>query len=100
MIKKIREIAQYYGYDSQTRQAIEELAELIQAISKHIRFFGNTRLSKSAPCEERNRVIEEMADVTIMLIQIKELLGITDDDINREMTRKVHRQEERIFKSK
>ena len=100
MIKKIREIAQYYGYESQTRQAIEELAELIQAISKHIRFFGNTRLSKSAPCEERNRIIEEMADVAIMLIQLKELLGITDDDINREMTRKVQRQEERMFKSK
>lgn len=92
MIKKIREIAQHYGYDSQTRQAIEELAELIQAISKHIRFFGNTRLSKSAPCEERNRVIEEMADVTIMLIQIKELLDISDDDIKKEMARKVNRQ--------
>ena len=92
MIKKIREIAQYYGYDSQTRQAIEELAELIQAISKHIRFFGNMRLSKSAPCEERNRVIEEMADVTIMLIQIKELLDISDDDIKKEMARKVNRQ--------
>lgn len=100
MIKKIREIAQHYGYDSQTRQAMEELAELIQAISKHIRFFGNTRLSKSAPCEERNRIIEEMADVTIMLIQIKELLDISDDDIKKEMTRKVHRQEERMFKSK
>lgn len=100
MIKKISEIANYYGYDSQTRQAIEELAELIQAISKHVRFFGNTRLSKSAPCEERNRIIEEMADVTIMLIQLKELLGITDDNIKKEMERKVHRQEERMFKSK
>ena len=39
MIKKIREIAQHYGYDSQTRQAMEELAELIQAISKHKRSF-------------------------------------------------------------
>lgn len=97
MIKKIREIAQHYGYDSQTRQAIEELAELIQAISKHVRFFGNTRLSKSAPCEERNRVIEEMADVTIMLIQLKELLGITDDDIKKEMARKVNRQMGRMI---
>lgn len=96
MIRKIREIAQHYGYDSQTRQAIEELAELIQAISKHVRFFGNTRLSKSAPCEERNRIIEEMADVTIMLIQLKELLGITDDDIKKEMTKKVNRQMERM----
>lgn len=92
MIKKIRKIAQYYGYDSQTRQAIEELAELIQAISKHVRFFGNTRLSKSEPCEERNRIIEEMSDVTIMLIQIKELLDISDDDIKKEMERKVNRQ--------
>ena len=92
MIKKIMEMAQYYGYESQTRQAMEELAELIQAISKHNRFFSNTRLSKSAPCEERNRVIEEMADVTIMLIQLKELLGITDDDIKKEMKRKVNRQ--------
>jgi len=32
--QKIRYIANHYGYESQSRQCIEELAELIQAINK------------------------------------------------------------------
>lgn len=32
--QKIQRIAQHYGYDSQSRQCIEEMAELTQAINK------------------------------------------------------------------
>ena len=32
--KKIRVIANHYGYDAQSRQCIEEMAELTQAINK------------------------------------------------------------------
>lgn len=32
--EKIKIIAEHYGYDSQSRQCIEEMAELTQAINK------------------------------------------------------------------
>ena len=33
-LEKIRKIAGHYGYESQSRQCIEEMAELTQAITK------------------------------------------------------------------
>ena len=32
----IETISQYYGYDEQSRQLIEEMAELTQAINKYL----------------------------------------------------------------
>lgn len=33
-LEKVREIAQFYGYESQTRQLTEEIGELLQAMNK------------------------------------------------------------------
>ena len=38
--QKIQYIADHYGYEPQSRQLIEEMAELIQAVCKHNRAFG------------------------------------------------------------
>lgn len=38
MISKIKRIANYYGLDRQSRQLMEENAELIQAINKYCRW--------------------------------------------------------------
>ena len=58
-----------YGYDAQSRQCMEEAAELIQAINRGggsgIR--GNDK--EIAAAEER--IIDEMADIIIMLWQLK-----------------------------
>ena len=34
MIEEIHKIADYYGYEAQSRQLIEEMAELTQALNK------------------------------------------------------------------
>ncbi len=49
--QKIQKIAQIYGYDAQSRQCIEEMAELTQAINKFWRkvlmsFFWKKKLLK------------------------------------------------------
>lgn len=85
-------IADTYGYDAQSRQLIEEMAELTQAINKAWRMgndFDNLLVQK------RN-IKEEIADVTIMLEQIKYLLQISDSDINEIIEQKLSRQLERI----
>ena len=71
----ICKIADHYGYDAQSRQLIEEMAELTQAINKYWR--------KDLKCGERDifhtlkgsptedAIIEEIADVEICLSQLK-----------------------------
>lgn len=91
LVQKIQQIATHYGLDNQIAIAQEELAELIQALSKYRRaLFCADVLNAYAD------VIEEMADVTLMLQQIRFLLDLNDDDITHGITLKVERQLRRI----
>lgn len=98
----IKKISQHYGYDTQSRQLIEEMAELTQAINKYWR----KQLSLGAfpyPLEENSKeekaIIEEIADVEICISQLKYLLCIKDADINDIIEQKLNRQLERIEKN-
>ena len=99
--QKIRYIAHHYGYESQSRQCIEELAELIQAINKFHRVWES--LSKTGNAKElfalsetgRN-IAEEIADVAIMIAQIQELLGIDDERVMGIVDMKLDREIMRI----
>lgn len=86
----IENIAQYYGLKPQLDILQEECAELIQAASKFKR--GNYD-EYTIP----SSLIEELADVEIMLNQIEYLLG---DDVRKEIGRvkkdKIKRQLGRI----
>lgn len=78
--ERIQEIVLRYGYDAQSRQCIEEMAELTQAINKFWRkdlkcgygALNEDRLDKES--EAYINLIGEMADVEIMLEQMKEML--------------------------
>lgn len=97
----IKKISQHYGYDTQSRQLIEEMAELTQAINKlwRVEKFCESKDIldiKGFLVPETRNVIEEITDVTIMLEQIKYLLHISDTDINDIIEQKLNRQLERI----
>ena len=95
--KDIFEIANYYGYESQSNQLIEELSELIQAICKKKRVAN--KFSTYDEMEEANdNLIEEIADVEIMLAQVKYLLGINKQYIDTIKEMKINRTEQRIEK--
>lgn len=94
--QKIQHIADHYGYEPQSRQLIEELSELIQAVCKHNRAFGGKQLSESRECPEKDAIIEEIADVTIMMCQIQHILGIGNLDLDSKIEQKLNRQIERI----
>ena len=59
-----------YGNKNQQAMMIEEMSELTKAISKYWRNPGE---------EEYTNVLEEMADVEIMLEQMKMIFGKTDE---------------------
>lgn len=61
--ERLKEIADHYGLDSQLSILQEECAELIQAVSKFRRVYDGSL----------SLLMEEMADVEIMLEQIKYL---------------------------
>lgn len=79
-----------FGVDNQLFQLDEEMAELIKAVNKWRR---NQRPGNEAFVDG---VAEEIADVEIMLDQLKIILGITDTDIEDWKYRKIKRLSENI----
>ena len=93
-------IAEHYGYESQSRQLIEEMAELTVAINKLWRverFCDRKNIMdvKGFSYPEVKEIIGEIADVEIMLSQIKHLLSC-NDEVEQEKERKILRQLERM----
>ena len=71
------------------------MAELTQAINKLWRkqnFGGNSR----EIAEAQENLLEEIADVLIMIWQMKELLGIGEGELSKIINQKLDRQLERI----
>ncbi len=79
-------IARHYGLEEQALQCIEEMAELTQAINKVRRHYSNDNIEN---------MIEEMADVQVMLNQ---LIYLTDsrNEVKAIMAQKIQRQLERL----
>ena len=96
--QELKKIADYYGYEAQSSQLVEECAELIQAVSKYRRATGGI----GQPLADYKRtialenLIEEIVDVEIMLEQVKYLLQIPEDDLEAVKLFKINRTKERI----
>ena len=98
----MEKIADKYGYDAQSRQLIEEMAELTQAVNKFWRkqLFCGQRDVLEVPCgtPEEKHIAEEVADVEICLEQLKYLLCIKCEVIEFKR-QKIERQLKRIAES-
>lgn len=96
--EKLEQIARHYGYEAQSRQCIEEMAELTQAFNKHWRKAMadfNGKGDKVDYIELFANIYEEIADVEICLEQIKRLLDCSDE-VERLKDVKINRQLERM----
>ena len=87
-INKILFIINTYGTNKQEDKAIEEMSELQKAILKH-------RENKSE--EEKKAVIDEIADVSVMLEQLK-IIYSCNKEVEERMDYKINRQIKRIKK--
>lgn len=83
-----------FGKRHQLSVAQEELAELIQAISKYNRSLDNQFDKEKA----KQMIIEEMADVTIMMAQLIDITEIKQNQIDEVIKLKTLRMEERLNK--
>lgn len=94
-MRNLNTIVETYGNDAQEDMAIEECSELIKAILKF-------RRSDEKTVEMRDAVIDEIADVQIMLTQlgivfncVAEVEDRIDFKINRQMGRIKEREAKR-----
>ena len=85
--KEARYVLKHDGLQHQKAKAIEELAELIIALQKDL-LADKDGLSKE--------VIEEMADVHVMLLQLMMYDEDYFNDVYDEIRYKLERQQERI----
>lgn len=83
-----------YGAVNQMRQCVEEMAELMQAICKYIRYMDDS-LDTTLQLED---IAEEVADVHIMTDQLAMIVGemLHEDAVNDAIKYKVNRLKERL----
>ena len=80
--KFLRTAIEQFGNDKQMVVCIEEMAELTQQLSKIV---------IEHPNKDREKVVEEMADVEIMLNQVKIILEIDELELERYKRMKLER---------
>lgn len=70
---------------------IEELAELIQSLTKLSRYREHDETLRTTRSIMFNNLLEELADVYLMLEQIKYIYFIEDKDIEEMINKKIER---------
>lgn len=85
-------VISFYGAEKQSMVHCEECAELIQAISKMRR----ARDAGKDDSEAYYNLVEEMADVLVVLEQLQEMYDIPNTEIQSMVFKKCRRQEARI----
>ncbi len=88
----MKEIIKFYGKEHQSRIAMEECAELIQAINKCMRYPDDKK--------SKENLIEEIADVLICIIQLRIMYHITNDAIKKLIFEKLDRTYKRLERDK
>lgn len=76
---QINAIADHYGWASQRKKALEELAELIRALA----------------LDDHENIVEEIADVEIMTAQLKHIMNC-EKQVEEVKHYKINRQLSRI----
>lgn len=82
---------EYYGIEKQMVVLIEETAELAQAATKWLRKRQNGLTVRKSSGEIMENLIEELADVSIMVDQIKHLLNLNERDFQYIRSAKIKR---------
>lgn len=96
MKNNLLKIIEHYGVMHQLRKFNEESFELIEAIINRENDYGCSDTSIAMIKNDEKHIIEEIADILVMLHQFIEYYKIQDSDIYMIMEQKINRQLERI----
>lgn len=92
--EQIKMILEHYGEEHQRMKACEELAEL------QVEIFHNSSVDVIDSSDAYDEMVSEVADVYIMLEQLVKIYNILKSDIDKAMTLKLRRTEDRVQASK
>ena len=92
--EQIKMILEHYGEEPQRMKACEELAEL------QVEIFHNSSVDVVDSNDAYDKVLSEIADVYIMLEQLVKIYNIRKSDIDKSMTLKLRRTEDRVLSEK
>lgn len=87
-IEILRKNIKRHGHTTEMFIAAEEAAELIQAISK-VRRYGYIG-------EHKDNLIEEIADVLVIIRELMMMFDITDADVEKKIDFKIQRINDRL----
>ena len=90
MKEDLTKIIKHYGINAQQRQLAEEVFELQEAITAYENDYEGLYTYGT------EHIVEEIADVVIILKQFRIYYNISDKTINTIMRKKIQRQLERI----
>lgn len=97
-VRRNVELVDYYGIKNQMFIWIEEMSELTKVICKWARKYDE--LDGDLTPQLKQDFLEEIADVTVSLDQIKYAIKLFEDEIMKEYKYKVDRQIERMKNDK
>lgn len=92
-LRNLNTIVEKYGADPQIDMAIEESSELIKALLKYRRKKNGSEVFDEK--ELRTAIIDEIADVSIMVMQLQIVFGCMEETEER-IAYKIDRQMNRI----
>jgi NTP pyrophosphatase (non-canonical NTP hydrolase) len=81
----IRQVIDQNGHKMQSVIAIEEMSELTKELTKMIRSKG-----------DHDHLVEELADVMICLLQVREMYNVKDEELQNMINNKLERLKERL----
>ena len=90
-IKNITSIINHFGRNNQLNKAKEELKELKEAIEELQVYEQCPVKTEEIFKKKKYNVLQEMADVYVMLEQLQIIMNISDDDINNMIENKINR---------
>ena len=82
-VKIMHTALEQWGVNAQVGQAIEECAELIVALQKYINRTPQPNMAMN--------ILDEIADVEMMLAQMRIVLNISDDNLRERIEHKFER---------
>ena len=97
MENKLLEIINHYGIDKQLKYIHSEYFELDEAIIDAEKFKPKSFTQLNINLQEyTNHIAEELADLMVMLKQFQYYYGISDEEVEKIMQKKIDRQLKRI----
>lgn len=86
VLKKARKT---YGNKNQIMVCMEELCELACVLAKYPRYNDETKATE----ELHDKVLDELADVMIILDHVQQVMGFSDEEVSNRIKSKVERVE-------